>query len=304
MKIGVIGLGNIAQKAYLPVYSELRNEGDFVLATRNKQTRELLQNKYGFKDIVETVDELIESGITACFVHVATEAHVEIVEKLLKAGIHVCVDKPLSEKLSEVKALQEYAEKNQLLLMIAFNRRFAPFVEKLKQVEDKNLILIQKNRIHSPGNAGFMIYDLFLHVVDTAVYLLDDPIQQVQTKIIERNGELQRAFLHLETERTTAICSMDLLSGANTETYQVTSLQGTYNLENLTELTIQNTEGIKKESFGDWDTTLEKRGFASLIRSFIAGVKAQSDAHLKQEDVLLSHELCSKMLHEHQKHIL
>lgn len=304
MKIGVIGLGNIAQKAYLPVYSELRNEGTFILATRNKQTRELLQNRYGFKDVVETADELINEGIEACFVHVATEAHVEIVDKLLKAGIHVCVDKPLSENLSEVQQLQTYAKENQLILMIAFNRRFAPFVEELKAIENKNLIIIQKNRINSPGNTGFMIYDLFLHVIDTAVYLLDSPIQQVQTKIIEKNGELQRAFLHLETEETTAICSMDLLSGANTETYQVTSLQGTYCLENLTELTIQTAEDTKKESFGDWVTTLEKRGFDPLIRSFIAGVKAESNEQLKQEKVFLSHELCQKMLHDHQKHIL
>lgn len=304
MRIGVIGLGNIAQKAYLPVYSELRNEGDFVLATRNNQTRELLQNKYGFEYVVETVDDLIAMGIDACFVHVATQVHVEIVDKLLKAGIHVCVDKPLSENLPEVKQLQDFAEENQLILMIAFNRRFAPFVEELKNIENKNLILIQKNRINSPGNTGFMIYDLFLHVVDTAVYLLDGPIQQVQTKIIETDGELQRAFLHLETEQTTAICSMDLLSGANTETYQVTSLQGTYHLENLTELTIQNAEGIRKESFSDWATTLEKRGFDPLIRSFIAGVKAQNSGRLKQENVFLSHELCSKMLRDHQKHVL
>ncbi|MBP1048214.1 Gfo/Idh/MocA family oxidoreductase [Enterococcus sp. BWM-S5] len=304
MKIGVIGLGNIAQKAYLPVYSELRNEGDFVLATRNKEIRALLQDKYGFKDVVETIEELIAFGIEACFVHVATEAHVEIVDKLLKAGIHVCVDKPLSENLSEVKELQAYARENKLVLMIAFNRRFAPFVEELKRVENKNLLLIQKNRINSPGNTGFMIYDLFLHVVDTAVYLLDDPIQQVQTKVIEKNGELQRAFLHLETEKTTAICSMDLLSGANTESYQVSALQGTYTLENLTELTIQTDKETKKEGFNDWATTLDKRGFAPLVRQFIAGVKSESYEHLKQEDVFLSHELCSKILHDHQKHIL
>lgn len=36
MKIGVIGLGNIAQKAYLPTYSECRHLAEFVLATRKK----------------------------------------------------------------------------------------------------------------------------------------------------------------------------------------------------------------------------------------------------------------------------
>ncbi len=40
MKIGVIGLGNIAQKAYLPTYSECRHLAEFVLATRNPETRQ------------------------------------------------------------------------------------------------------------------------------------------------------------------------------------------------------------------------------------------------------------------------
>ena len=303
MKIGVIGLGNIAQKAYLTVYSELRNEGTFVLATRNNATRDLLQKKYGFTQVVETVDQLIQAGIEACFVHVATEAHVIIVEQLLQAGIHVCVDKPLSENLQEVKALQEYARSKGLILMVAFNRRFAPFVEELKRVDDKNIILLQKNRVNAAGQTGFMIYDLFLHVVDTAVYLLDAPIQQVQSKVVEKDGKLQRVILHLETDTTTAICSMDLVSGANTETYQVTAPSGTYYLENLTELKVVSAE-TKQRSFGDWTTTLEKRGFAPLIQRFIAGVKGNSTEGLKQDDVFLSHELCGKVLQQHQRHIL
>ncbi|MGC6769474.1 Gfo/Idh/MocA family protein [Enterococcus sp. LJL128] len=304
MKIGVIGLGNIAQKAYLPVYSELRDEGEFILATRNEKTRLKLKEKYGFQHVVETIDELITAGIEACFVHAATEVHVEIVEKLLKAGIHVCVDKPLSEHPAEVKRLKAYADEQQLILMIAFNRRFAPLVSELKDIEDKNLILLQKNRIDAPGETGFMIYDLFLHLVDTAVYLLDNPIQQIQSKIIEEEGQLQRVFLHLETETTTAICSMDLRSGANTESYQVTAPQGTYTLDNLTDLTIQNTAGIRKQGFGDWETTLDKRGFAPLIRAFIQGIKQKDTTELKQNDVLLSHELCGEMLRKHQRHIL
>lgn len=40
----------------------------------------------------------------------------------------------------------------------------------------------------------------------------------VQSKLVEENGHLKRAILQLETEQTTIVCSMDLHSGANTET--------------------------------------------------------------------------------------
>ena len=72
MKIGVIGLGNIAQKAYLPTYSECRHLAEFVLATRNPETRQKIADQYGFTETVGTIEELIEAKIDACFVHVAT----------------------------------------------------------------------------------------------------------------------------------------------------------------------------------------------------------------------------------------
>ena len=52
---------------------------------------------------------MIEAKIDACFVHVATKVHGAVVRQLLQAGIHVFVDKPLSEELAEVKELQALA---------------------------------------------------------------------------------------------------------------------------------------------------------------------------------------------------
>ncbi|MGX7265206.1 Gfo/Idh/MocA family protein [Enterococcus crotali] len=304
MKIGIIGLGNIAQKAYLPVYSQLRDQATFILATRNEQTRKEISEKYGFKEMVASTEELIEAGISACFVHAATKVHGQLVKQLLEAGIHVFVDKPLSENLAEVKEIQTLAAEKNLLLMVGFNRRFAPFVEELKAIEHKNMLLIQKNRVASESAVNFVIYDLFLHVADTLVYLLDDEIRQVQTKIIEEKGLLKRAILHVETETTTAIASMNLYSGANTETYQLTSPKGTFELENLTDLTIKNQLGTQQKNFGDWSTTLEKRGFQQMVEEFIKAAQTNDGTHLKQEKVFTSHELCAQMLRKHQEHIL
>ncbi|WP_430598163.1 Gfo/Idh/MocA family protein [Enterococcus sp. AZ177] len=304
MKIGIIGLGNIAQKAYLPVYSQLRDQATFILSTRNEQTRKEISEKYGFNEMVASTEELIQTGIAACFVHAATKVHGQLVKQLLEAGLHVFVDKPLSENLAEVKEIQALAAEKKLILMVGFNRRFAPFVDELKAVDNKNMLLIQKNRIASESTANFVIYDLFLHVADTLVYLLDDDIRQVQTKIIEEDGLLKRAILHVETETTTAIASMNLYAGANTETYQVTSPEGTLVLENLTDLTSQNPLVTQQKKFGDWTTTVEKRGFQQMVEEFIKAVQTNDDTYLKQEKVFTSHELCAQMLRKHQEHIL
>lgn len=304
MKIGVVGLGNIAQKAYLPVYSECREQAEFILSTRNEAVRKMVAEKYGFTKTTASVEELIAEKIDACFVHAATSVHGKLVKQLLNAGIHVFVDKPLSENLAEVKEIQQLAKEKQLLLMVGFNRRFAPLVEELKAIPDKQMILLQKNRVSAQQATDFVIYDLFLHVLDTAVYLIDEPIGHVQTRIIEENGMLKRAILHLETEKTTVICTMDLLSGANTETFEVTSPTGTYRLENLTNLTVKTAEQTVVKELGDWTPTLEKRGFYQMVTAFIQGVNDPANANLKQAAIYSSHELCGEMLYQRQRHVL
>ena len=88
------------------------------------------------------------------------------------------------------------------------------------------------------------------------------------------------------------------------ESYQVSAPSGTSYLENLTELTTVAYGERKKQVFGDWATTLEKRGFEPMVKSFIQGVKDQSNDNLRQKQVFLSHELCSKIIQEHQRHVL
>lgn len=304
MKVGIIGLGNIAQKAYLPIYASLRNDIEFILSTRNEKIRKEISKRYGFEKTTTSVDQLIQTGIKACFVHVATNAHGSVVKQLLEAGIHVCVDKPLSEEFAEVLALKKLAAQKNCLLMVSFNRRFAPLVEELKKIETKNMIIIQKNRVATQASVSFVIYDLFLHVVDTLVYLLDDPIEHVDTKIIEEAGELKRAVLQVETSRTTAIAIMDLFAGANTEMYQVLGPTGTMSVENLTKFTMQTPQQTVEKAFDDWTPTLTKRGFQQVVTTFIEAVKTNNSEKIRQEKVVCSHELCAQMIRTHQQQIL
>ncbi|MGO3728716.1 MAG: Gfo/Idh/MocA family oxidoreductase, partial [Enterococcus viikkiensis] len=72
MKIGVIGIGGIAQKAYLPTYAKMRDQAEFIFATRNEATRQKIADEYSFAKTVATIDELLAEEITACFIHAAT----------------------------------------------------------------------------------------------------------------------------------------------------------------------------------------------------------------------------------------
>lgn len=301
MKIGVVGLGNIAQKAYLPTYSKIRDQADFIFATRNEEVRNKLTKQYNLTKTVKTVDELVAQNIDACFIHSATAAHYKLARKCLEKGIHVFIDKPASENIKQVKELQRLALKQSKILMIGFNRRFAPMVERLKKVKNKRIISLQKNRVNAISNPKFMIYDLFIHLVDTAVYLLDDKIIQTNSKIIQNAGKLEMITLTIETAKTLVNLTMDLNSGSNRELYEVTSSTGTYVLENLAQLKIYHENSNETFSFDDWDNPLYVRGFEQMVANFITSVKTMTSSDLRQKNVYLSHKICDEIINKIQQ---
>jgi len=72
MKIGIVGAGNIAQKAYLPIYAQMQDRYAFIISSRELERAQGIVLKFGFGEAVAGVDALVEAGVGAAFVHVAT----------------------------------------------------------------------------------------------------------------------------------------------------------------------------------------------------------------------------------------
>ena len=297
MKVGVIGIGNIAQKAYLPVMAEMRDTVEWHLCSRNKETLEQVGKKYGFGQMYTDVEEWMDSGIEAAFVHVATAAHESVIRSLLERGIAVYVDKSISDNLAEVKQLIELADSKGLLLTAGFNRRFAPMIRRLKEIPDKNMLFIRKDRINLVEPVRQAVYDLFLHIADAALYLLDEEVLSVQSKIIEKDGNLKRIWVELETKTASCFVSMNYEAGANQEVMEIQSPEGILRVVDLTDMTTSDQGGTQHTGFGDWEGTLRKRGFEPLIRGFIEGIMKKENP-VTTDSAYLSHSLCEKILQD------
>ncbi|HVK43388.1 MAG TPA: Gfo/Idh/MocA family oxidoreductase, partial [Micropruina sp.] len=82
MRVGIIGLGSIAQKAYLPVLTGLAGVTP-VLVTRNPGTLATVGAAYRVPDRFGSVEEAIGSGLDAALVHTPSATHPAIVTTLL-----------------------------------------------------------------------------------------------------------------------------------------------------------------------------------------------------------------------------
>ena len=97
LRIGVVGLGGIAQKAWLPVLGAA--DGWTLQAAWSPGKEKALRICETWRIPYADSLEQLAAQCDAVFVHTSTASHYEVVCRLLNAGVHVCVDKPLADKL-------------------------------------------------------------------------------------------------------------------------------------------------------------------------------------------------------------
>ncbi|GEK90515.1 Gfo/Idh/MocA family protein [Alkalibacterium kapii] len=302
MKIGVIGLGNIAQKAYLPIYTARHTKHEWYFSTRTPDTLKTVGKKYGIPEDRQFTDwkNLLER-VDAVFIHTPSDTHEDVCRAFLKKKIPVFVDKPLTENSEQTKALLTYADKQKTLLMTGFNRRFAPMVQEIKQLPNKNHLILQKNQSDNTDfDVRYRVYDLMIHPLDTALYLMDEPPEVIQSDIVVERGRFKRAWVMLKTSKSTAYVAINNESGAKLEVYEVQSPEATVILKNLTDKTTYNSEGAMMTKAGDWVEMLEKRGFAPMIAAFIQAVETGGENPISLKSALLTHEVCETIIQNYK----
>ncbi|MFS0865424.1 Gfo/Idh/MocA family protein [Fredinandcohnia sp. 179-A 10B2 NHS] len=292
MKIGIIGLGDIAKKAYLPVYASVKDV-EFHLYTRNQDTLTEVAETYRFQNVHQSIDSMVQSGIVAAFVHSSTESHPEIIRELLNNNIHVYVDKPISYNYETSKGLVALAEEKNRILMVGFNRRFAPVNSELKKaIPEPNMMIVQKNRNGLPNDVRTFVMDDFIHVIDTMRFLYPYQIEEITVKGRKKDNLLYHVVVQFQSENCTAIGIMNRDSGTREEKVEVMSSAEKRVIYNVAEAEIHKNSQVIKLASNDWEPTLHKRGFEQLVAEFIASVKGDREPSISSSDALQTHEIC------------
>ncbi|WOT38295.1 Gfo/Idh/MocA family protein [Streptomyces coeruleorubidus] len=293
MKVGCIGLGDIAQKAYLPVLA-FQPGVELHLQTRTPAT--LARVADGLHVPPErrhtTLESLLAQGLDAAFVHAPTIVHPEIVTRLLEAGVPTYVDKPLAYELDASARLVALAEERDVSLAVGFNRRHAPGCTQCAD-HPRELILMQKNRIGLPEEPRTMILDDFIHVVDTLRFLVPGEIDDVSVRARVRAGLLHHVVLQLAGDGFTALGVMNRLSGSAEEILEVSGQDTKRQVINLAEVVDHKGQPTVRRR-GDWVPVARQRGIEQAVLAFLDAVRAGKV--LSARDALETHELCERVV--------
>lgn len=274
MKVGCIGLGGIAQKAYLPVLG-VQPGVELHLQTRTPATLARVGDSLRLSPEQRHTDlsDLLAQNLDAAFVHAATVAHPEIVTRLLEAGVPTFVDKPLAYELADSERLVRLAEERNVSLAVGFNRRHAPGYTQCAD-HPRDLILMQKNRIGLPEDVRTMVLDDFIHVVDTLRFLAPGPIDDVSVRARVEDGLVHHVVLQLAGDGFTALGVMNRLSGSAEEILEVSGQDTKRQVVNLAEV-IDHKGQPSVRRRGDWVPVARQRGIEQSVLAFLDAVRGR-----------------------------
>jgi predicted dehydrogenase len=141
--------------------------------------------RFGFEFCTTNEIDIIENDdINTVFIATRHDSHAYYVVEALKRGKHVFVEKPLCLKIEELEDIRKYyelsARRNQLL-MVGYNRRFAPLIKKVKMdfgegpmalVYRVNAgVIPEESWIQDSEFGGGRIIGEVCHFVDTLTYM-------------------------------------------------------------------------------------------------------------------------------------
>ena len=191
--IGVIGAGNFATSTLFPAMKKVPGVSWVGLATASGLSAGNVGRRYGFQYAVSGIETLLdEESINTIVVLTRHHLHAEQAAAALVKGKHVFCEKPLALDQESLNAVAKALSDSSGMLMVGFNRRFAPLAIKLKSafhgVRDPLMIHYRVNAgvlppdhwLHDPAQGGGRIIGEACHFIDFMTYLVGESPTDVE----------------------------------------------------------------------------------------------------------------------------
>ncbi|MEK7812213.1 MAG: Gfo/Idh/MocA family oxidoreductase, partial [Candidatus Desantisbacteria bacterium] len=133
--------------------------------------------------------------VEAVSIAVPTRFHYQVAKDFLNAGIHVLLEKPITQDIKEAEELMAIAQKNNLVLQVGHVERFNAAIWELKKVL-KHPLFVECRRL-GPFNTRIddagVVLDLLIHDIDIVLNLID-------SAVVELHAVGTRVYSHLHED--------------------------------------------------------------------------------------------------------
>jgi predicted dehydrogenase len=144
-RVGIVGCGEIAQVAHLPLLNELPNFKVTTICDLSEKILQYLSKMYSVSNIFTDYHDLVSRN-DVDIVLVTTKDHTPITLAALNAGKHVFTEKPMCFNLEEADQIIEAEKRNKVKLMVGLMKRYDPAFQYalpiIKTMDDVHLVRV------------------------------------------------------------------------------------------------------------------------------------------------------------------
>jgi predicted dehydrogenase len=199
VKVGVIGVGNMGQR-HCRVYSSLPQARLVGVCDIAPEVGARIARQYGVP-FYASVDRLL-SHVDAVSIATPTALHYDLAMRCLARGVHVLIEKPITDSPEQAEALAQAAAASGLVVQAGHIERFNPTYLELKAVlKDVTILAINLRRLSAYAGSNTdvdVILDLMIHDLDLALDLLgQEPTAVDAYGLTAFSGAVDHAVAHL-----------------------------------------------------------------------------------------------------------
>ncbi|MDR7401924.1 MAG: Gfo/Idh/MocA family oxidoreductase [Armatimonadota bacterium] len=296
LRVAVIGVGSIARSIYLPILLASNCTIAGVMSRTSERARAVAA-AFNIPRVYETLDDV---DADCAFVLTPKETHAAIASALLRRGIAVFLEKPMATTLADAEALAHTAEATGTLLMVGFNRRYAPAYEALHREwehDPPEVMIAEKNR---PGTEYRATLENAIHMIDLMRWICGEARDITAWSQFEDRYYETSCVAQIRFARTLGVLVANRSCGQWMERV-ATYGRGKSVLVEAPEsvMVVDNRQGhvtnLTPLSMG-WASVHDRLGFRQEVEQFLVAVRTGQPVRTPARDALETHRLTDRIL--------
>ncbi len=201
LRTGVIGVGHLGS-LHAKMYSEISTDvlvGAYDIDTSKCRT---VVSQYSGAKFFSTLDDLL-ANVDAVSVATVTSQHFEVARRALNAGVHVLIEKPITQTVAEADELIALAKAKGCIIQVGHIERFNPAILALESY-DLRPMFIESHRLaqfNPRGTDVAVVLDLMIHDIDVILSLVRSPVSRIDANgvaVVSESVDIANARLQFE----------------------------------------------------------------------------------------------------------
>jgi predicted dehydrogenase len=200
INVGIVGVGHLGS-LHVKMFTELPMVHVAGVYDTDMDRSQSVAREFKTRAF-DSLDALLRS-VQAVSVATPTRTHFAIAREALESGVHLFIEKPITESPEQAQVLIDLAQQRQLKIQVGHVERFNPALLALERYRLQPMF-IESHRLaqfNPRGTDVAVVLDLMIHDIDIIISLVRSPIESIQANgvaVVSENVDIANARLQFQ----------------------------------------------------------------------------------------------------------